>query len=394
MSCLIASVWIGGLFLFVEALLPHPFMIGLQVAAASNLPETICGRQGAGTPAPAASLVLVGDVMPARNLSPYSEYDPRPLDWNFLFDQAKPYIADADIAFCNLESPISGRGKRVGKEFSFNAPPEAAKALRDLGFDVVSLANNHCLDFGPEALADTRANLDANGVMYAGIAEAKAAQRPAIIERGGVKVAFLGYITANVSPGEFNSQHPGPARAIEEGIAADIAKVRNDVDIVVVSLHWGMDYTTSPSAEQRAFGRALIDAGADIIAGHHPHVQQDPEFYHGGLIIYSMGNFVFATYSKPPARKTRLYRVRVTRKGIESADYLPFEIAEGTGQVAPVSKAFVPLTRPGGLEPRRTPARRVAEPMETLLAAGRSLDLFLSECLCKSQETTDDRTTN
>jgi len=335
--------------LLAEALLPLEFTAGLRIALAARVPETIVQwRIAADAAQPEVSLVFVGDVMLARNLPPYSKYDPRPLDYDLQFSGAASCLTSADIAFCNLECPISGRGKRLDKEFAFNAPPEAAKALRDAGFDVVSLANNHCLDYGPDALKDTRGHLAENGVDCTGIAEGKSPQIPAIIERNGVRVAYLAYIASNVLPGAYNSFDTGPARGKKETILADIAKVRDQADIVVVSVHWGMDYVSQPNAEQRDLGRALIDAGADIVAGHHPHVQQEPEFYRGGLIIYSMGNYVFARYSKPSARNTRLYRVHVARQGIQHAEYLPFEIVEGSWRPEPRSKTFVSIPKPSG----------------------------------------------
>ena len=349
MSGFVVNACIGGIFLLIEVLVPQEIPVGWRVALAARVPE-MAAEWGilAAAAQPEVSLVFVGDVMLARNLPPYSKYDPRPLDYGLLFSGAASYLTSADIAFCNLECPISGRGKRLDKEFAFNAVPEAAKGLRDAGFDVVSLANNHCLDYGPDALKDTRGHLAENGVDCTGIAEGKSPQIPAIIERNGVKVAYLAYITSNVLPGAYNAFDTGPVREKKETILADIAKVRDQADVVVVSVHWGMDYVSQPNAEQRNLGRALIDAGADIVAGHHPHVQQEPEFYRGGLIIYSMGNFVFARYSKPSARNTRLYRVRVTRQGIQDAEYLPFEIVEGSWRPEPRSETFVLIPEPCG----------------------------------------------
>jgi len=391
MSGCIMNLCTWGLLLLIEALSPQTLTLAFRVAQAARMPDMIIQPRTNTRP---VSLLFVGDVMLARNLPPYCRYDPRPLDYNLLFSATASYLTSADIAFCNLECPISGNGDRLDKEFAFNAPPEAAKALSDAGFDVVSLANNHCLDYGIEALKDTREHLTQNGVSYIGVIEKNIRQTPVVIERDGVKVAYLAYITSSVLPGVFYSFDSGPARARTETIIADIAKVRDQADIVVVSLHWGMNYVSQPNSEQRVLGRALIDAGADIVAGHHPHVQQEPEFYRSGLIIYSMGNFVFARYSKPSARSTRLYRVHVTRQGIRDAEYLPLEIIGGSWWPQPKSETFVSIPKPCGTA---APACSTAAPgcvttlgggcsTRWLLAAKRILDPFFQVYCSRSLE--------
>lgn len=127
-------------------------------------------------------------------------------------------------------------------------------------------------------------------------------------------------------------------------ISADIARLRPRVDVVLVSIHWGIEYQTTPDAWQRELGHHIINAGADIVAGHHPHVLQEPELYKRGLIIYSMGNFVFDQWSRPATRLSRLYRVYVNKKGFQRAEYLPLAIAEQDWQPTPTSIDFVPVT--------------------------------------------------
>lgn len=291
-----------------------------------------------GVPNTAVTLVFGGDVMLAANLPPFAPYNPAPLPYRFLFERIAPFIRDADLAFANLENPISGNGKRLNKEFAFNAPPDAAPALAEAGFDAVSLANNHCLDFGVKALSDTLSHLAEAQVQYAGIAP----QPPAVLEAKGLRVALLSYLAAPVYPTEFRGFAVQPAMADKDRIIADITAARDKADLVVVALHWGCDFVPRHNAAQQTLARALIDAGAHVIAGHHPHVQQEAEYYRNGVILYSMGNLVFARYSRPESRKTRIYRLCADKTGITSAEYLPVEIQEG-GQPKPLADTFLPI---------------------------------------------------
>ncbi len=287
-----------------------------------------------------ATLIFGGDVMLAANLPPFAPYNPAPLPYAFLFERIAPFIREADLAFCNLENPISGRGKRLDKEFAFNAPPDAAQALASAGFDAVSLANNHCLDFGEAALSDTLAHLAGAHVQYAGIAP----QTPAFLEAKGLRVALLSYLAAPVYPAAFRGFATQPAMADKDRMLEDVANAREKADFIVVALHWGNDFSSRHDSAQETLAHALIDAGVHVVMGHHPHVQQEAEYYRNGLVLYSMGNLVFAKYSKPVSRKTRLYRVQAGKSGVVSAEYLPVEIQEG-GQPKPLADAFLALPR-------------------------------------------------
>lgn len=276
-------------------------------------------------------LMLAGDVMLARGVERSIRDKHR--DWSFLFDEVRPLLVDADFAFANLENPISGRGEKVEKLHVFNASPETVPALKGSGFDAFSLANNHTLDYGPLALDDTIANLDAGGVPWLGIAENNDAQRPFIMDARGVRIGVLAYCDPESDYGcakEFAGFPVGPARATDEAIERDLPALRAQVDVLVVSMHWGKEYRVPHNERQAQLGRKLVDLGADIVAGGHPHVQQDAELYRGKLIIYSMGNFVFDQSQRPATKESRLYRVVVDKHGtITSAAYLPLAIRDG-----------------------------------------------------------------
>ncbi len=211
-----------------------------------------------------------------------------------------PVLGNADIVAGNLESTISTRGKAVeNKKFTLRAGPVAARALKSAGIRVVTLANNHSLDFGPLALWDTIASLEDNGILYSGAGMSlDDARTPAIIKIKGRTLAFLAY--SLTFPLEFfaSAGRPGTAPGYAEFVKADIEKVRPRADLVIVSFHWGAELLTAAKDYQIELGRHAIDWGADLVLGHHPHVLQELEVYKGRLIAYSLGNFVFGSESE------------------------------------------------------------------------------------------------
>lgn len=292
------------------------------------------------------TLVFCGDIMLSRNVARSIEGDPAK-DFTFPFAVMAPWLREADIAFANLESPISGRGEKIEKAYTFNAPPEAIEGLVYAGFDVLSLANNHVLDFGTVAMEDTVKALEDNAIRDVGIAEGDTPQVPPILAVRDLSIGYLAYcdpVPAYSYAREFLAFNRRPASGTEENIARDIALLRERADIIVVSMHWGIEYKSKPDEHQVALGRFIIDAGANIVAGHHPHVQQEPEFYNEGIILYSMGNFVFDQYSRPPTRISRLYRVVIEKNRDLKVEYLPLEIPIRQWQPRPTADDFIVIT--------------------------------------------------
>ena len=195
----------------------------------------------------------------------------------------------------------------VQKSFDLKAPPQAAQALALAGFDLVSQANNHAMDFGYAGLTDTQKYLGQYGIATVGAgANAAAAQTPVIITRNGLRMAFLAYVDVPPEKSGFDphtwaatASSPGVAWADPEQIRADVQAARQKADVVIVLLHSGIEITdviNNISANQRLDAQTAIDAGAALVIGSHPHVLQQIEPYHGGLIAYSLGNFVFDQY--------------------------------------------------------------------------------------------------
>jgi len=248
---------------------------------------------------PSKHLVIaaVGDIMldgSAREIMQEQGYD-------YAFDKMRPWLQKADIAFGNLEGPLTTRGTpATDKKYLFRSPPaRVAAALKHAGFDVVSLANNHSLDYGSEGLADTIAALDKVGVQHAGAGEnLSIARRAAVLERNGLKVAFLAY--SLTFPEEFwaTTSQAGTVFGYREVVENDIKVAKQNADIVVASFHWGQESKTELRPYQVALGHAAIDAGASLVIGHHPHILQGVERYKHGVILYSMGNFAFGSYSR------------------------------------------------------------------------------------------------
>ena len=298
-------------------------------------------------------LVLVGDIMLSRNVA--RSLEARNLAFSYPFMALAEYTQGADIAFGNVECPISDQGSALeGKKYLFRAPPEAAVGLAAAGFDVVSLANNHTLDYGADALADTERHLAAAGVQYVGLVTNDLPQSPLTTTVEGVRIAFLAYADPEAPwayPKEFEAYSKRPAAARKELIQGDLMRLQGRADVIVVSLHWGTEYSGEPDLRQRELGRWLIEQGVDVVAGHHPHVQQEPEWYGNGLIIYSMGNYVFDQWTRPQTRISRLYRVVVTADGVQHAEYLPVEIPRNDWQPRASADAFVPVRR--SMQPAR-----------------------------------------
>lgn len=236
-------------------------------------------------------MVFVGDIMLSRNIGQSME---QKKDYTFFFASTTAFTTSADIAFANLENPVSTGGIRSGSIYSFRADPRAIAGLTYGGFDVVSIANNHIWDYGKQAFNDTLAHLSENGIIAVGGGEDyETAHTPKLLTVRNTRVAFLAYTNLISAQLGLASSTSAVARYDDEILKADIAKAKLATDIVVVSFHWGDEYKTTHNAEQERVGKLAIDAGATIVVGHHPHVVQEVEEYNGGLILYSLGNFIF-----------------------------------------------------------------------------------------------------
>lgn len=254
-------------------------------------------RQQEVVPRDSYTMFFAGDVMLDRGVAFYVARDGDD-DWRFPWQFVADRLRLFDIVFVNHEGVMSSVGQDAGGVHSFNFPIAALDGLLFAGVDVVSLANNHIFDWGSAALCDTARRLRMHdiGTVGAGCSydEANAPHIHSFAD--GTSVGFLGYTPFYHPNGAAGHGFPGLSEYTPAAMRQRVAALREQADVVVVSLHWGEEYQPRSNAEQQRVGRMLIDAGADIVVGHHPHVAQEVEEYNGGWILYSLGNFIFDQY--------------------------------------------------------------------------------------------------
>ena len=237
----------------------------------------------------------VGDVMLDRGVE-YMVNKKAEGDFKFPFFEIEKDLKEADLLFGNLEGPVSNKGRRVGSIYSFRMNPEVISGLEYAGFDILSLANNHMFDYERVALEDTMNILDQAGIEYvgAGVDEEEAFSLK-IKELNNTRIGFLAY--TDLGSESWRAQERTGMAWVEEDdlgrIKEDVRKAKMKVDVLFVSFHSGNEYSLEPDDFQKKLSRSCIDAGADMVLGHHPHVIQPLEHYENGWIAYSLGNFVF-----------------------------------------------------------------------------------------------------
>src|SRR5690242_13277765 len=212
------------------------------------------------------------------------------------FAQVARHLPAKRLRIANLECVVATTGTAETKPFTFRAHPRTLPVIAKY-FDGVSLANNHSGDFGKAAFAEMLDLLEGTRLPYFGggrnLAEA---HRAWIVERDGVRIAFLGYVEFKPRSFEASSSRPGVAWSGEdEQVLRDIRHARDvgQVALVIPFMHWVWEYEGGPGGRRRLFGRCMIDAGAAMVVGGHPHVTQGAEIYRGKPIVYSLGNFLF-----------------------------------------------------------------------------------------------------
>lgn len=265
-----------------------------------------------------STIIFVGDIMLSRDIEKQMKKN---ADFSFPFRLIASTTSMADLTIGNLEGPISERGKKIGSIYSFRADPKVIEGLSFAGFDVLSLANNHMFDWGRDAISDTVSLLNDAGIKTVGAGRNEVeANEPVITNLKNAKVVVLSF--TNLYPKNLwaNGDVPGISRFIEDEIKEKIIKIRSEADIVIISIHWGDEYKTEANDYQKKFGRELIDAGADIVVGHHPHVREEIEQYKNGWIAYSLGNFVFDQYFSTETLTGALLEIKIKNKKIESVN--------------------------------------------------------------------------
>jgi len=267
--------------------------------------------------------MAVGDIMLGRTIGDLIKTEGPEAPFLFTSDT----LALADITLGNLECPISERGTAENKKYTFRAPILAGEALALAGFDLVSIANNHILDFGPLALDDTLSTLGKNQILSIGAGkDAYEANAPVIMDVDGLRLAFLAFMDVILEDYDYPAWEAGPnkpgvAWAHAQRIRESIMSAKTQADLVIVLLHNGYEMVQTVSKYQQETARLAIESGATLVIGSHPHVLQRIEPYQSGLIVYSMGNFVFDNFLFPP-NYSAILSVELSPQGVENYELI------------------------------------------------------------------------
>jgi len=308
------------------------------VAGAGDLVEAPAPK-----PAPRTfTMVAVGDVMLDRTV--WKRIQANGVE--SIFAKVRDDLRSADITFANLECPLSTSGAHAPSDCIFRADPQAVDVLLDGGIDVVTVANNHSLDAGTGGLMQTLDNLDRAGIAYCGAArEREQAWKPCRFEVNGVMLGFVGCTDLSFQHGSWTK------------IDADLTKFSQHIrdaaqqcDLLVMTVHWGNEYQKVPTRRQRDVAAAAIEAGADLVIGHHPHTLQGVGEYMGAPILYSAGNFVF-DQREGERMESAIFRLTWT---------------EGEGWKIRMVPVWIPRTRCGPIYPEASRAAKIIDRLATL----------------------------
>jgi len=278
---------------------------------------------------PSITLGIGGDLMIGRLVNKQLSLSPPSYIWGDLH----PVLGQTNLNLANLETTLTRSDKIVPKVFNFKADPEKVAALQEGPIHIVNIANNHILDFSEEGLFETLNTLDRAGIPHVGAGKTlQQAKKPCILERGGIKIGFLGctdneptWRATSSKPGTFYLE-VGDIQALEEPITS----LKKQVDILILSIHWGPNMLRRPSRHFQSFAHELIDLGVDILHGHSAHVFQGVEVYQKGLILYDTGELVDDYAVDPYLRNDRSFFFVITlqKEGVISLRMIPTLISE------------------------------------------------------------------
>ncbi|GEM_PF-5424823 len=288
------------------------------------------------------TMVAVGDIMLDRTVGRRIESNGA----QSILEKVRGDLRGADITFANLECPLAAEGAHAPSDCIFRAHPRGVNVLLDGGIDVVTLANNHTFDAGTSALMETLDNLEEAGIAYCGVArERERAWEPCLVEANGVIVGFVGGTDLSFSHGGWTKVD---AELTE--FAGRLRAAKERCDLLVVTLHWGNEYQSEPTQRQKKVATAAVEAGADLVIGHHPHTLQGVGERQGTPILYSAGNFVFDQ-----------------REG-ERMESAIFHLAwtEGEGWKIRMVPVWIPISRCGPIYPESSRAQTIITRLATL----------------------------
>lgn len=272
------------------------------------------------------TIIFAGDVLIAEAMEQY--FDTEGVN-RLVSEELLAEMKNADICMVNNEFQFSTRGTPMeDKQFTFQTDPKYVQIMLDMGVDIVSLANNHSLDFGTEALQDTFVTLDDAGILYAGAGDTKErAEELQIIEVNGLKIGFLAATRViPVSQWNVEFRQPGLFTTYDDTRLVEcIEAAKKECDFLTVYVHWGIEREVYPEDYQTAIAKNCFDAGADLVIGAHPHVLQGIEFMDGKPVFYSLGNYIFAQ----TIARTALVKVEIQPDGEATYSLIPAYAEDG-----------------------------------------------------------------
>jgi poly-gamma-glutamate synthesis protein (capsule biosynthesis protein) len=313
---------------------PRPPAAASPTAAVESSAPWVSSPTPRATPAartgPAITLAFAGDVHFEGAVGRHLADDPRT-----VFGDVIPLLRAADLTVVNLETAITERGTAADKEYVFRAPAKAFTALRAAGVDVVTVANNHGMDYGAVGLQDTLRNARAAGFPLIGAGQdEQQAFSPYRVTVKGWRVAVIGathVLDSNVA-GAWTARpgHPGLASAYRtEQLLAAVRQARRTSDTVVVYLHWGSELRACPTQRQRTLAAALVGAGADVVAGSHAHVVLGSGHLGGAYVNYGLGNFLFYANGGGPTTRSSVVTLTVRGRTVTHERRDPVVLANG-----------------------------------------------------------------
>ncbi|MFD9625197.1 CapA family protein [Peribacillus muralis] len=285
------------------------------------------------------TMTMVGDVMMGRYVEEVTEKH----GYGYLFRYMKPYFVNSDYVSGNYEHPAlkdeAASYKKADTAIRLNSNENGVKAVKDAGFSVMNLANNHMMDFEEQGLVDTIDEFKHADMNYVGVGKNSDDAKASIdySDVNGVRVATLGFTDVYGTDAVPTDKKAGLLNSNPDLLFEMIGKAKDakqgNADLVVVNMHWGQEYSSSATSRQKDLAKAVIDAGADIIIGHHPHVLQSFDVYKGGIIFYSLGNFIF-DQGWTRTKDSAMVQYHLAEDGKASIDVVPLQIEAATPRPA------------------------------------------------------------
>lgn len=273
-------------------------------------------------------LLAVGDIMLDRGVEQLVNKRGNG-DFSFVFENIEDLKGEADILLGNLEGPVSDQGADIGNLYSFRMSPAVLPVLKKVGFDILTVANNHAGDWGLAAFVDSLKRLAASEFSYVGGGLNKAeAEKLVIIEKNGLRVGFLGFSDVGPKWLEATEQGAGILNVDDATFAEIIARAAKQSDALVVTIHFGEEYQKVHNDRQEKLAKTALEAGAMAVIGHHPHVIQDDEQTSNQYIAYSLGNFVFDQNFSAETMAGLALKLKLSKDGVVGVEKLPVKINE------------------------------------------------------------------